>query len=256
MIDITDYEFLVFALSFIGLWLSAWIGAFFLRRQRALGDAIPEDFSVILAAALTLLGLLIGFSFSMATSRFDQRKNLEEAEANAIGTEYVRADLLPAGDAAKVRALLRDYLDQRVLFYLTRDEQQIRQINTRTAELQAELWSAVLAPAEAQPTSMMVALAVSGMNDVLNSQGYTQAAWWNRIPNAAWGLMAAIAICCNLLVGFGLRNATAEAKLLLVLPFLVSIAFMLIADIDAPRHGLIHVSPQNLISLAESMRAH
>jgi hypothetical protein len=142
------------------------------------------------------------------------------------------------------------------LFYLTRDEQQIRQINTRTAELQAELWSAVLAPAEAQPTSMMVALAVSGMNDVLNSQGYTQAAWWNRIPTAAWGLMAAIAICCNLLVGFGLRNATAEAKLLLVLPFLVSIAFMLIADIDAPRHGLIHVSPQNLISLAESMRAH
>jgi hypothetical protein len=147
-------------------------------------------------------------------------------------------------------------LDQRVLFYLTRDEQQIRQINTRTAELQAKLWSAVLAPAAAQPTSMMVALAVSGMNDVLNSQGYTQAAWWNRIPNAAWGLMAVIAICCNLLVGYGSRNVTAQAKLLLVLPFLVSIAFLLIADIDSPRHGLINVIPENLISLAESLRAH
>ncbi len=103
---------------------------------------------------------------------------------------------------------------------------------------------------------MMVALAVSDMNDVLNSQGYTQAAWWNRIPNAAWGLMAAIALCRNVLVDFGLRNAPAEAKLLLVLPFLVSIAFMLIADIDAPRHGLIQVIPQNLVSLAESLRAH
>ena len=62
-----------------------------------------EDFGFILAATLTLLGLIIGFSFSMATSRYDQRKNYEEAEANAIGTEYVRADLLPAADAATVR---------------------------------------------------------------------------------------------------------------------------------------------------------
>jgi hypothetical protein len=256
MPDITQYPLLVFALSFIGLWLSARIGASFLRRQRNLEEDVREDFGVILAATLTLLALLIGFSFSMATNRFDQRKNYEEAEANAIGTEYVRADLLPAADAEKVRVLLRSYLDQRILLYRTHDEQQIRQITTRTAQLQAELWSAVLAPAAAQPTSMMVALAVSGMNDVLNSQGYTQAAWWNRIPNAAWGLMAVIAICCNLLVGYGSRNVTAQAKLLLVLPFLVSIAFLLIADIDSPRHGLINVIPENLISLAESLRAH
>jgi hypothetical protein len=256
MPDITQYPLLVFALSFMGLWLSARIGASFLRRQRNLEEDIREDFGVILAATLTLLALLIGFSFSMATSRYDQRKTYEEAEANAIGTEYVRADLFPAADAEKVRVLLRSYLDQRILLYRTHNEQQIRQINTRTAQLQAELWSAVLAPAAAQPTSMMVALAVSGMNDVLNSQGYTQAAWWNRIPNAAWGLMAVIAICCNLLVGYGSRNVTAQAKLLLVLPFLVSIAFLLIADIDSPRHGLINVIPENLISLAESLGAH
>ena len=190
----------------------------------------------------------------MAISRYDQRKNYEEAEANAIGTEYVRADLLPAADAAKVRALLRNYLDQRVLFYVTRDEQQIRQINARTAQLQTELWSAVLAPAAAQPTPM-VALAVSGMNDVLNSQGYTQAAWWNRIPIAAWVLMTAIAICCNVLVGYGARTVKAESILLLVLPLVVSIAFFLIADIDSPRRGVIRVNPQNLESLVESLRA-
>ena len=223
-------------------------------RLRKLGEDIREDFGVILAASLTLLGLIIGFSFSMAVSRYDQRKNYEEAEANAIGTEYVRADLLPAADAAKVRALLRNYLDQRVLFYTTRDEQQIRKINARTAQLQAELWSAVTVPAAAQPEPV-IALAVSGMNDVLNSQGYTQAAWWNRIPVAAWALMAAIAVCCNLLVGYGARNAKAEGVLLLVLPFVVSISFFLIADIDSPRGGVIRVNPQNLISLVESLRA-
>ena len=190
----------------------------------------------------------------MALSRYDQRMNYEEAEANAIGTEYLRAELLPPADAAKVRALIRSYLDQRILFYTARDEQQLRQVDARTARLQTELWSAVLAPAAAQPNAV-VALAVSGMNDVLNSQGFTQAAWWNRIPAAAWALMAAIAICSNLLVGYGTQNAKAQRIPHLVLPLVVSISFFLIADLDSPRRGIILVNPQNLLSLAESLRA-
>jgi hypothetical protein len=251
----TDFPVLVMVLSFFVLWLSAQIGAFFRGRRRKLEEGVHEDLGVILAATLTLLGLIIGFSFSMAISRYDQRKNYEEAEANAIGTEYLRADLLPAEAAAKTRALLRNYLDQRVLFYMTNDEQQIRQINARTVQLQTELWSAVVAPTAAQPTPI-VALAVWGMNDVLNSQGYTQAAWWNRIPPAAWALMATIAICCNMLIGYNARDVKAERILLLVLPLVVSVALFLIADIDSPRGGAIRVAPQNLTSLVESLRAH
>ncbi len=185
MNNLTDYPLLVFTLALFGQWLSARIGFFFLKRQRKLEEDVREDFGVILTATLTLLGLIIGFSFSMAIGRYDQRKNYEEAEANAIGTEYLRADLLPETDAARVRALLSNYLDRRILFYRTHDEQQLRQINANTAQLKRELWSAVRAPAAAQPTPM-VALAIWGMNDVLNSAGYTQAAWWNRIPLAAW----------------------------------------------------------------------
>jgi hypothetical protein len=180
------------------------------------------------------------------------RKNYEEAEANAIGTEYIRVDLLPAADGAKLRPLLKSYLDQRIAFYLAHDDQEIQQINTRTTGLEAELWSAVIAPTTVQPNPVM-ALAVSGMNDVLNSQGYTQAGFWNRIPLAAWGLIEAIAIGCNLLVGYGSRSVSAGARLLPILPLLVSVALMFIADIDAPRHGIIRVQPQNLISLAESL---
>ena len=106
------------------------------------------------------------------------------------------------------------------------------------------------AHAAASPTAV-VALAVSGMNDVLNSQGYTQAAWWNRIPVAAWGLMVSIAVCCNLLLGYGARRH--GALLFLILPLAVSISFFLIADIDSPRRGLIRVQPQNLISLSQSL---
>ncbi len=248
----TDSPFFVFAITLLALWLSARIGAVVARRRQTLDEAVRADFGVVLAAALTLLGLIIGFSFSMAISRYDQRKNYEEAEANAIGTEYLRADLLPAADAARARTLLRSYLDQRVLFYTTSDAQQLRQINADAAKLQADLWSAVQAPATAHPTPV-VSLAVAGMNDVLNSQGYTQAAWWNRIPIGAWGLMAAIAICCNLLIGYGAQKVEAESLLVLVLPLLVSISFLLIADIDSPRGGVIRVKPYNLMSLAQAL---
>ena len=210
----TDRPLLVLAISFIAMWLAARVGWGFHRWRGTLDDETHQDFGFILAATLSMLGIIIGFSFSMATSRYDQRKNYEEAEANAIGTEYVRADFLPAADAVTVRALLKKYLDQRILFYMAGDGQELQQINARTAQLQAELWTAVRAPAAAQPT-YVVGLAVSGMNDVLNSQGYTQASYWNRIPTAAWGLMAAIAIGCNLLVGSGSRSAKAGSKLLL-----------------------------------------
>jgi hypothetical protein len=216
-----------------------------------LKDDERDDFNIVEAATLTLLGLIIGFSFSMATTRYDLRKNYEEAEANAIGTEYVRAGLLPAADAAGVRAQLRKYLEMRVLFYRTRNQRELQQINADTGKLQTEMWSAVHVPAVAQP-SPVIALAVAGMNDVLNSQGYTQAAWWNRIPVSAWGLMILIAVCCNLLVGYGARSAGVNSGLLFIVPLVVSISFFLIADIDSPRGGLIHVVPQNLISLSQS----
>jgi hypothetical protein len=244
--------FLVLPLSFFLMWLSVWIGVFLRKRHLDMDEDVRRDFELILSSTLTLLGLIIGFSFSMAINRYDQRKNYEEAEANAIGTEYVRADMLPAADAARVRTLLRDYLDQRILFYQTRDAHTLEQINPRTAQLQTELWFAVRVPAAAQPNPAL-ALVLSGMNDVLNSQGYTQAAMWNRTPIGAWGLMATVAICSCMLFGYIAHRAVRGFVRLLILPIVLSIAFSLIADLDTPRRGAIRVLPQNLISLAQSL---
>ena len=124
------------------------------------------------------------------------------------------------------------------------------------AKLQSELWSSVAHVATAQPIPV-AALAASGMNDLLNSQGYTQAAWRNRIPVAAWGLMGLIAVFSNMLLGY--RERKTDMIVLLILPVIVvivSIAFFLIADIDSPRGGVIHVAPQNLMSVSQLMDAH
>jgi hypothetical protein len=246
-----DSPFFVFVAVLIVQWLAAYAGDAIRRKVRPLKkEGEREDFDIVRTASLTLLGLIIGFSFAMAVSRYDQRKNLEEAEANAIGTEYLRADLLPADDGSRIRELLRKYCDERISYYLARDEIHVGQIDTDTGKLQAELWGVVARVASAQPTPI-VGLAVSGMNDVLNAQGYTQAAWWNRIPFTAWMLMALIAIACNLLLGYGEHRTTA---FLLILPLVVSTSLFLIADIDSPRTGIIRVQPHNLMAQCLSMK--
>ncbi len=243
---------MVFVLSLVLLWIAAWGGVRLRMREGAPPEDVREDFGIILAGTLTLLGLIIGFSFSMATTRYDLRKSYEEAEANAIGTEYVRADLLPEAEAAKVRPLLRQYTDLRIRFYDTRSQDDLKQINQETAQVQNELWTAVARLGD-DPATPVRALVIAGMNDVLNSQGYTQAAWWNRIPAAAWVMLFVIAIFANLLLGFTARSHL--MKLFVVLPLLVSISFLLIADVDSPRGGYIRVRPQNLISLQSSISA-
>jgi hypothetical protein len=253
LIKIVDFPLVLFVVSLATLWLSARIGTAFALKLRPVKEDERDDLLLVINASLTLLALIIGFTFSMAVSRYDQRKNYEEQEANAIGTEYVRIDLLPEANASEVRHWLIQYLNQRLLFYTGRDPQQLEVVNNETEKLQAKMWSAVQGVARTQPPPTAV-LTLSGMNDVLNSQGYTQAAWLNRIPVAAWSLMATLAICCCLLTGY--RAHRKSFLLLAILPFLVSTAFFLIADSDSPRRGVIRVSPQNLIILSQSLHEH
>ena len=238
------------AIAFLVLWFAAWAGLKLSVRLHGLSEGLRSDYAVVLGATLTLLGLIIGFSFSMAIDRYNQRKNYEEAEANAIGTEYLRADLLPA-NRDRVRELLRQYTDLRIRFYATRDKDELARIDADTARVQNEMWTNASQPAINQP-SPVTALAVGGMNDVINSQGYTLASWRNVIPGPAWGLLFATAIFCNALLGFGIRLP--NLKLLMVLPLVVAVAFFLIADIDSPRRGTIHVHPQNLETLRDGLK--
>jgi hypothetical protein len=252
MANLLRQPFFLLLVTFVSLWAAAHIGLTFRKKHHGISDEDTEDFTFIVGATLTLLGLIIGFTFSMAVSRYDQRMNFEEQEANAIGTEYLRADALAPTDAAKIRSLLKLYLDERITYYGSRDANAIASSNAATMRIQNQLWTAVLAPAKAQPTPM-TALVVSGMNDVLNAQGYAQAAWWNRIPAAAWILLITISVFCNLLIGYGVRLKS--ELLFLILPIVLSVSLFLIADIDSPRRGVIHIRAQNLETLAESLQA-
>lgn len=234
------------------MWLAALAGVRLRARLHVPEKDDKDNLALVVSATLTLLGLMIGFTFSLASSRYDQRRLYEEDEANAIGTEYVRTDLMPAAQAAATRQLLVQYLDRRIAFYNAGYGNGVRRADAQTAALQDKLWKSVQPIAAAQPTPV-TALVVSGMNDVLNSQGYSQFAWWNRIPVSAWILMMAIALFANVLVGYSTKRTRAGTLLLVVLPVIVSVSFFLVADIDSPRGGIIRVHPVDLMSLAESL---
>ena len=251
MSDAFRHPIILFLVLFFVLMASVF-GGVRLNRGKTLEESERQNLGIVLGATLTLLALLIGFCFSMASGRYDYRKNLEEGEANAIGTEYVRALMLPSASAAHTRALLRQYTDLRVEWYTTRDSQRLEEIDAATARVQNDLWLEAQEASALRPNPIM-ALFASGMNDVLNSQGYTQAAWSNRIPTTSWMLLIAVAIVCSALFGFVVRPADGKVRFAFLIPLVVAVALFLIADLDSPRGGFIRVAPNNLATLKPSL---
>jgi hypothetical protein len=251
MEQLMNYPLLIGIITVACLWATARLGAELRRRMKPLDESHDEEYRTVLGATLTLVGLLIGFSFSMAISRYDVRKDYEEEEANAIGTEYLRAELLADPVRTRVQTELVQYLDLRIMRYEAHASVNSAELMSNTAKMQEQMWNEVKDAATAR-TDPVVATVVTGMNDVINRQGYTQAARWNRIPLPAWGLMACISLFCCFLIGFDEKRP--RNYQLLIIPLAIAVSFLLIADIDSPQGGLIRVAPQNLIALADSLK--
>ena len=250
MLWLVDHPAVFFVATFSLLVVSARIGVLANTRGHKLASADRAEFDLVRNAMFTLLGLMVGFTISMAVSRYDLRKSYEEAEANAIGTEYLRLDLLSPETTAAARALLRTYVDERIAFYRDRDPNRQEKTDAATMETMNALWAAIMPEAKTRqtPTDALVA---SGMTDVLNSQGYTLAAWRNRLPVEVWMLLLVIAAGCNFLIGFGAERLSPVTHA--ILPVTAALAFLLIADVEGPRNGFVRVGPVNLEDIAAAM---
>jgi hypothetical protein len=140
----------------------------------------------------------------------------------------------------------------RLAHFQTRDAQEIARIEHDTAKSQAELWGLATLVAKDQPNPIGAAV-MTGMNDVLNSQDYSEAALLNRIPLGAWALMIVIGLFACVVHGYGAKSNVRRGMFLIVLPVTIALSLALIADIDSPRGGVIHVQPQNLARLLRSL---
>ena len=250
---LVDLPLLLFLVSFVVQWIAARMGIRLTSRKKALDDADSKDLETARSLAVTLLAVILGFTLSMSVSRYDNRKVCEETEANAIGTEYSRLELLPTDKTVLGQALLRDYLRLRLAFFSDQDRVAAEKLNDETERTQTRLWDLLTGAAASQPTPV-TALAIAGMNDVFDSRGFTAAAWRNRLPVEVWVLTMFVSIGASFLFGFGAPRKSAMT--LWVLPVAISVAFLLIAEVDSPSAGFVRVQPQNLLSAAKTIDAH
>jgi hypothetical protein len=227
-------------------------GELVLRRLAPLPDDARDSFTVVQTAIFTLLALVIGFSLSMAVSRYDQRKNLEEEEANAIGTEYARSDLADASVKAQIKGALVRYTRLRLEDYQARKSLEVTRIARDTAAIQSELWELATEVAKDKPTPIGATI-VTGMNDVLNSEDYSEAARINHIPSGVWFLLILIALFGCVAQGYGAKGKVRKDLIVIILPVTLALSLALIADIDSPRAGIIRVQPQNLTRLLQAL---
>ncbi len=231
-------------------------GGFRLGRRRRRSPEHEQEAPVgsIIGATLGLLAFIMAFTFGLAASRFDTRKQLVLDESNAIGTAYLRADLLPEPHRAEIRSLLRDYVDARVPKGDLTSEK-IAQAIVRSEQLQNELWSEAASLGRVNTASIVVGLFIQSLNDVidLHSKRVT-AGLYNRIPPIVWVVLYFVTVLAMAGIGYQLGlSGTRSLIAVFALVLTFSGVMMLITDLDRPQQGLIKVSQRAMIDLQKQM---
>ena len=217
-------------------------------RRRGHDDSEREEFSM--TSVLGLLALLIGFTFSLALLRYEERRELVIQEANAIGTTWLRYGLLDPEPRDRLRALLRDYVDARIAFVDAGTLEQEAAANTRTATLQQQLWEQTAAAVAPARTTMLAAMMVQPLNETIDLAGTSKAHREAEIPMRLLRILLEYACVAAAMIGYqrgGYRTASTLVLLLFIL------AGTLILDLDQPTRGGIRVPQTPLIDLQRSL---
>jgi hypothetical protein len=229
------------------------IGFLFGRwKLRRLGGGEREPLlGAMVGASLGLLGFMLAITFGMAAERYDKRRYVLVEEVNAIGTAYLRADVLTEPHRKEVRDLLREYVDVRLEAVRTGN---LAPAVARSDELHQLLWARAMAAAAEHPT-VMTGLFVQSLNAVIDAHTTRLTAGArSRIPDIIWTVLLAVTMLTMAGVGFyaGVIGAGRSiARVFLALTFAAVIA--LIADLDRPLQGFVRVSQQPMINLRNSM---
>jgi len=217
-------------------------------------EARKSTIGGIQGAILGLLGLLLGFTFALATGRFELRRDLVVRQANSIGTTYLRASLLPEPHVAPVQGLLRGYVATLVEFYPRFDEPEARSEGlARIAAAQHQLWDHARAAAREAPTPI-VATFVTSVNETFDVMSERVAVGKAHIPSSVWVLLLIVAALGCISSSYAAGSSGARSSFSnLILPALIAVVIMLIYDISHPRRGFIRVSQQPLLELQQSI---
>ena len=230
-----------------------------IARGRHDPDGMTKGAGPIEGMVFGLLGLLLAFTFSGAASRFEGRRHLMTEEANAIGTAYLRVDLLPSDAQPEVRQLFRQYVEARLAVYRdVTDSAATYSALARMAELQGKIWTASVAATQrpGMPTvpAMLLLPALNQMIDITTTQ---TVATQNHPPRIIYQLLIAFSLICALLSGYSMSVMKSRNWLyILLVAFTLSLTLYVILDLEYPRFGLVRIDAADhvLVDVLKGMR--
>jgi hypothetical protein len=231
------------------------IGSWGVERHKELEH---EGTGTIEAAVFALLGLLLAFTFGGAMSRLESRRALIVQEANAIGTAYLRLDILPAAEQPGMRELFREYLDARLRGYerlLQRDA--ANQDFARAATIQQQIWSRAVAAGQGDSSHNTVRVLLPALNEMIDVTTARAIALDTHLPELIFILLISVALLSALLAGHVMAKRMHRSALHMFLyAGIISITIYAVLDLDEPRSGLIRLdrADQALIELRDSIR--
>lgn len=239
------------------IWMAMEAG-FRLGRWRHFRAPEEKDSAIgsIVGSILGLLGFMMAFTFGLAASRFDERRQVVLEESNAIGTAYLRTRLLPEPYSKEVAGLLREYVDLRLVVVGENFSHQSWKAKVALSEdLQEKIWSQTMAAAEKQPT-VLTGLFVQALNQMIDVHAKRiMVGTRGRIPISIWLGLFFLALLGMGTAGYQVGLAEVRRSFamgILVLAF--AGVLLMIADLDRPWAGLLRTSQDSMIDLQRSMK--
>ncbi len=249
----------VFPVLFCLILVFLELGRRFRLRQRVVGQVKEgAGLEVIEGAIFGLMALLVAFSFSGASSRFDARRQLVVEEANCIGTAYLRLDLLPGEQQPSLREKFRRYTDSRLEMYaVLPDIVAAKAAYARSGEIQAEIWREATASVMAAPTDRPALLLLPAINEMIDISTTRYMAAQFHSPDLIIILLILLTCFCALLAGFRMAGSTVRNWAhIFIFAALMSMTIYVIIDFEYPRFGLIKLDTydQVLIDARAAMK--
>ena len=242
----------VFAVTVLLILLSGDSGyRFGIYRRSRIEDEKEAPVGAMVSATLALLAFMLAITFSLAATRFDDRRSLVLQEANSVGTTYLRAAMLPER-GPELRALLREYVDIRIA--AAQGQLEFGEARRRSEELQTRMWAHATAVATAHPNSIIAGLFVQTLNELIDLHSMRLAALRARIPLAIWIALGSLALVGFAAMGYSTGlSRTRRSPAAVAVAFCFALVMVLIVDLDRPYEGLLRTSQQALVDARESM---
>lgn len=236
-------------LLIVSVEIGYWIG---LKAKVEMTEQMKTQISTIQTAILTIFTFLLGFTFAMALSRFDNRKQMVVKESNAIGTAVLRSKLLPENQRAKMIELFKEYVN--VEFSITsRANVSVKERKEQSQEskrLQTLMWEEAFTATQDNPLSIPAGLFATSINQLIDIKTERDIAISNHVPEIVLlGLLLFAALAIGIL-GYGNGLAATHARYpAIILCIVITISFILIIDLDRPNRGLTRVSQESMVDL-------